>query len=120
MTLTTATDYALWGIIVHLVIDWLFQNHWMANKKMSLTHPAAWVHSGLHAAALLLVFPPLFAVGVGVAHLLIDTRVPLKWWRSFYRQTIDPVNPFSIHVAIWGDQVLHIAVIAAAALLVVR
>lgn len=114
----TATDYALWGIIVHLVVDWLFQNDYLAKNKVSLRHPAAWVHSGLHALALLLVFPPIYAVGIGILHLLIDTRIPLTWWRKAYRQTTE--GPFAIHVALWSDQVLHIAVIALAALLVTR
>jgi len=129
----SATDYALWGIIVHLVCDWLLQNHWQANNKASLSHPAAWIHSGIHTIGLLLVFPPLVALIIGLLHLFIDTRIPLNWWRRVYRQTrimpipIDTIarmvatqahNNIALHVSMWGDQVLHIAVIAVAALLV--
>lgn len=116
--LTTPTDYAFWGVVVHLIVDWLFQNQWMATNKTSLRHPAAWVHSGLHTLAMLGIFPPIYALGIGIAHLLIDTRVPLAFWRRMYRQTTD--GPYAVHVAIWGDQVAHIAVIAVATLLMFR
>lgn len=67
----------------------------------------------LYALCGVLVFQPAFALFIGVTHLLIDTRVPLIWWRKFYRQTTEGV--FAIHVAIWEDQVAHIAIIALAA-----
>jgi hypothetical protein len=112
--MTTATDLLVWGMAAHLVVDWLFQNHWMAENKADLRHPAGYVHAGLHTLALLLVFPAAAAAVLGVLHLLIDTRRPLAWWRRFFRQTGD--GPAALHVAIWADQVLHIAAIAAAAL----
>lgn len=112
-----SAELITYGIVVHLVCDWLLQNAWMADNKASLLHPAAWVHSGIHFVGALLVFPPLFALLIGLTHILIDTRKPLKWWRAFYRQTTDPANPASMHVAIWGDQVAHFSVIALAALL---
>lgn len=123
--MTSATDYLVWGIVIHLIVDWLFQNHWMATYKASLKHPAAWVHSGLHTAAMLLIFPLPIALAIGAAHILIDTRKPLIWWRRFYRQTqwVDnsPViaQAVAVDVMMWGDQVVHIAVIALAALLAV-
>jgi hypothetical protein len=100
------------------VIDWLGQNHWMATYKSSLLHPASWVHSGLHFLGLLLVFPWWMAGIIAIIHLLIDTRVPLKWWRGFFRQTTE--GDIALHVALWGDQVLHIFVIALAALAIGR
>ena len=124
----------LWGVVVHLVADWLLQNHWMATYKTSLKHPAAWVHSAIHFAGALLVFHPLAALFIFVTHILIDTRIPLRWWRGFYQQTGGEVtrtsddgsrwvevvggveNRAGLHVAMWGDQVAHIAVIAIAAL----
>lgn len=109
------TNLLLWGIVIHLIADWIFQNQWMADNKSSLKHPAAYVHSGIHLIALLIVFPPLAAVLLAVSHLLIDTRKPLQWWRSFFRQTQD--GPAALHVAMWGDQVLHIAMIALAVVL---
>jgi len=110
-----ATVTAFWGVTIHLIVDWLLQNHWMATYKASLKHPAAWVHAGMHTIALLLVFPPLYALAIGVIHLLIDTRVPLATWRVIYRQTRE--GEVALHVAIWGDQVVHWAVICIAALL---
>lgn len=112
----TATQLLIWGVVIHLVVDWLGQNHWMATYKSSLKHPAAYVHSGLHLLGLLLIFPPLAALALAVVHLLIDTRRPLIWWRRVFRQTVD--GPAALHVAMWGDQVCHIAALAVAALVV--
>ena len=111
-----AAELIIYGIVVHLFVDWLLQNEWMAVNKVSLKHLAAWAHSGLHFIGALLVFPLPFALIIGVTHLLIDTRKPLIWWRRVYRQTADAANPASLHVAIWTDQVAHITVIALVAL----
>lgn len=105
----------LYAIVVHLVCDWLLQNHWMANHKHNLRHPAAWTHGGIHFIGMLLVFPPLWALVIALTHMLIDTRVPLNWWRRVYRQTTEGV--YAPHVAIWGDQVAHIGILALIALI---
>lgn len=129
------TKLLVWGMVIHWFFDWIMQNHWMAENKsrfvplprkypappgqgpsLLVPHPAAWVHSGIHLLGLLVVFPPLPAIIIAITHLLIDTRVPLQWWRRFYRQTTG--GPVALHVAIWGDQVAHITVIAIAALTV--
>jgi len=112
----SATELLAWGAIVHLAVDWLLQNEWMAENKASLRHPAAYVHSGLHAAALLLVFPPLAALALGVVHLLVDTRKPLEWWAGVLGQTVE--GDVAVPLAIWRDQVLHLTTIALAALIV--
>jgi hypothetical protein len=109
-----ATSLLVWGIVIHLFADWILQNEWMAVNKTSLLHPAAYVHSGIHLLGLLLIFQWWVALLIAITHLLIDTRVPLAWWRKFYRQTTE--GPIAIHVAIWTDQVLHITVLAIAAL----
>jgi len=106
----SATDLLIWGIVVHLVIDWLAQNEWMAVNKAKRRlkrcnrgmlpaghratysrwwdrHPAAYVHAGLHGLAQLLVFPWPAALAIGVTHLLIDTRKPVEWWSKLIRQT---------------------------------
>lgn len=108
----SATDLLIWGVVVHLVIDWLAQNEWMAvNKAERLTwmipgdgimrapsrmheasywwlrHPAAYIHAGLHGAVQLLVFPWPAALAIGITHLLIDTRRPVEWWSKLIRQT---------------------------------
>jgi hypothetical protein len=112
----SAHELLVWGIAVHLVVDWLFQNEWMAENKRSLRHPAAYIHAGLHGVALLLVFPALAALALGVVHLLIDTRKPLDWWAKIFRQTAE--GPIAMNLFIWRDQALHIGTIALAALIV--
>jgi hypothetical protein len=133
----SAADLALWGIVIHLVVDWLGQNEWVAVNKPDLRHPAGWVHASMHGAAQLLVFPWWGALAIGVTHLLIDTRVPVAWWSRLIRQTqpegrnvhlagpsrpgaTPPVRPLwdiGADVRIWADQVWHIAVVALVALL---
>jgi hypothetical protein len=112
----SAVELVVWGSVVHLVVDWLLQNEWMADNKTSLRHPSAYVHAGLHGGALLLVFPPLAALALAVVHLLIDTRKPLEWWASVFAQTTE--GPVGVTLMIWRDQALHIGTIAAAALIV--
>lgn len=116
-----STSLLIWGVAVHFFCDWILQNAWMADNKSSLLHPAAYVHSGIHLIGLLLLrlllpFPWWVALIIALTHLLIDTRVPLVWWRKFYRQTTE--GPVAIDVAIWSDQAAHITVLAVAALLV--
>ena len=112
----TATELLVWGTVIHLVVDWLFQNEWIATNKTDLRHPAGYLHALVHGVALLLVFPPLAALAVAVVHLLIDTRRPLAWWASIMSQT--PSGEVGASVHIWRDQALHIAVIAIVALVV--
>lgn len=111
-----ATGLLLWGIVAHLVADWLLQNDWMARNKSNIAHPAAWVHGGIHTLAMCLVFPWTVAVLIGLSHIFIDLRFPLAWWHRTFRQTTD--GPYALHVAIWTDQVAHIVVLAIAARLV--
>ena len=115
----TATDLLVWGIVVHLVGDWLLQNDWMAFNKMSLRHPAAWVHGSIHTALLLLVFPWYAAIAIGFSHVLIDTRRPILWWMEHFKQmTVE--GPHVLLVEIWLDQVMHVVVLAIAALLLTQ
>jgi hypothetical protein len=108
-------------MVVHLIVDWLGQNEWMAvnkakrripggreallrwlhNKPILIynshwwdRHPAAYVHAGLHGTAQLLVFPWPAALAIGITHLLIDTRVPAAWWSKLIRQTQPPLPQF--------------------------
>ena len=111
-----ATELLIWGIVLHLGVDWLLQNDWIVLHKASLRHPAAWVHAGIHGAALALIFPPIAAVAVAATHLLIDTRWPLGQWDRAFQHISD--TPQGDLVRMWSDQVLHILVLAAAALLV--
>ena|SRR5579859_4174968 len=109
-----AIKYFICGLVIHLFCDWILQNAWMSDHKSSLKHPAAYVHSGLHLLGLLLVFPWYAAIIVAIIHLLIDTRMPLAFWRGFFRQTQE--GDVALHVQMWSDQVLHITVLAVVAL----
>jgi len=104
--LPIATDVLAWAIIIHLVVDWPLQNEWMACNKTSLRHPAAYVHSGLHALGLLLIFPWYLALGVGISHLLIDTRKPVTWWIEKVKRMPESAPVYN-HVEIWLDQIFH-------------
>jgi len=98
------------GLVAHLIADWLLQNDWMASNKMKLNHPAAWTHAGIHALALGIALGWPAGLVLGLVHLLIDTRFPLRWWQRVFHQTTE--GPAALQVAIWGDQVLHITTIA--------
>ena len=111
-----ATKLVIWGMVWHLIADWILQNAWMSDNKSSLLHPASWVHSGIHLLGLLLIFPAWMAFIIAIIHLLIDTRVPLSWWRGFFRQTRE--GDVALHVAMWSDQTAHIFIIALAALII--
>lgn len=112
------SDLLLYGIIAHLIADWIFQNDWMAVNKANPSHPAAWVHCGIHSIAMAFVFPLHIALLIGSLHMLIDTRAPVQWWQKVYRQTTEGV--YAVHVSIWLDQVFHIVVILFAAWLATR
>ena len=134
--LTAASVYMIWGFVFHLIADWICQNNWQANNKTDLKHPAAWVHSGIHFLAALLIFPWWGALIVFATHILIDTRKPLIWWGNLIQQ-ITPincgpeftpdqnitrkefqVNTVAMTVAFWRDQVAHVLVLALVSLLV--
>ena len=112
----TATELLIWGVALHLVVDWLLQSEWMADHKPDLRHPAGWVHAGLHGLALAVIFPAAAAAVLALAHLLIDTRRPLSWWGRVCTQPQE--GPVAITIHIWRDQALHVATIAVAALAV--
>lgn len=99
------------GLLAHLVADWLFQNDWMARNKSNLRHPATWVHAAIHALLLGIALGWQAGIVLGAVHVLIDTRLPLKWWRRFFRQTEE--GPYAIMTAVWADQVLHLVAIGA-------
>ena len=98
------------ALVLHLIGDWLLQNDWMARCKVDLRHPAAWVHAGIHAVLLSLVLGWVGGLVLGLVHMLVDTRVPQQWWRRIFRQTQE--GEIALHVAVWADQVIHIATIA--------
>ena len=99
------------ALVMHLIGDWILQNHWMATYKTSLKHPAAWIHSGIQTILLTLVLGWVAGLVLGATHLLIDTRFPFRFWKKVFRMTDE--GPCALHVAIWTDQVLHVLCIAA-------
>lgn len=114
--LHTAIELFVWGFVLHNIADWFWQNDWMAVNKVNPRHPAGWIHAGLHAVILLLIFPVWAALAIGVIHWVIDLRFILTRWKHIFRQSID--GPVAIHVAIWQDQVAHWCVLALFAILV--
>jgi hypothetical protein len=111
----TPTDLLVWGAAVHLAVDWLTQNEWIAANKHQLVHPAGYLHAGGHAAAQSLVFPAPHAAALGAAHLVIDTRQPLQLWKKVVSQPEE--GPAALSISIWRDQTAHLVSIAVAALL---
>jgi len=103
------------GLMVHFLADWILQSDWMSENKVSLRHPAAWIHSGIHTLGLLLVFPSFIALLLGISHLLIDTRIPLNYLQNIMGQ--EPEGAHGTSFVIWQDQVAHILLIYAAILL---
>ena len=106
------TELILIGILIHLFCDWFLQNEWMAINKVNPKHVAGYLHAAIHTLGMMFIFPIWAAILIGALHWLIDLRFILAWWRKFYKQTADPNNPASLHVAFWQDQVAHIIVIA--------
>lgn len=113
-----ATDLLAWGVVLHLLVDWLGQNETIATRKMNLRDWPGWVHAAMHGSIQLLIFPWWAALAVGVTHLFIDTRKPVVWWSRTIGQTQPSGQGFDLgaDVRIWVDQVWHIGAIAILAL----
>ena len=114
----TRTELLVWGAAVHLAVDWLGQNEWMADHKHRLVHPAGYVHAATHGAAQALVFPVPYAAALGVTHLVTDTRQPLRIWKKIVSHPDEGATGTSVQI--WRDQTAHLIAIAAAALAVKR
>jgi len=130
----SASNLLVWGIVLHLVADWPLQNDWMANHKAQLSHPAGYVHAGIHGLLLAIIFGWV-AIPLAVAHFVIDLRWPVVWWSKLIRQTQPqgryvevgrfgshqayiPAWDAGVEVRFWTDQVFHIVCLAVAALLI--
>lgn len=98
------------ALVAHLVADWILQNDWMARNKSSLLHPAAWVHSAIQAICLGLALDWQAGLVLGLAHLLIDTRIPLAFWIRVFKKS-DYATEASM-IAMGLDQTFHIVCIA--------
>jgi hypothetical protein len=112
----TQTSLLVWGVVAHLVADWLLQNAWMNAEKVDLRKLGGWIHAWLHVVAAVTVFPFWPALALGVAHLLIDTRVPLVWWgRVIQQSSPEQAGVAYIPFAMGRDQAAHVLCIAIAA-----
>jgi len=98
------------GLVAQLVADWILQNDWMARNKLSLRHPAAWVHGGIQAGCLGLALGWRAGLVLGLIHMFIDTRAPVVWWMRVFKRCNKAPEAGSI--MLWLDQTLHIACIA--------
>ena len=99
------------ALLLHLIGDWMLQNEWMAVKKVRLTHPAAWMHGAIHGLLLGTVFGWVGGLVLGVVHMLIDTRVPIRWWIRVFKKCDDAPD---LQILLIGcDQVIHICCIGA-------
>jgi hypothetical protein len=98
------------GVMAHLVADWLLQNEWMARNKANPRHPAGWVHAGIHALCLGVALGWRAGLVLGFVHWLIDTRRPVEWWIRVYKKSSGV--PEAAQIAVWTDQVVHLATVA--------
>lgn len=112
--ITDATYRLVWGIVAHLIADWLFQNAWMAENKR-LLHPAMFIHAVIHGIFMTPFFTLRAVIALTILHAVVDTRIPLFLWQKLIKQTVE--GELATHVSIWADQTIHIAVIAVIALL---
>lgn len=106
---TNEVNIFIQAVVLHLIADWFFQNDWMAKNKHKFG-TAMFVHSFIHVLFMLFVFNVMVSLLIGVSHALIDTRIPLYYWRRIFKQTTE--GEAAMHVAIWQDQVLHVLVLA--------
>src|SRR5688572_31121295 len=74
------------AFMLHLIADWLLQNEWMAVNKVRLSHPAAWVHGAIHAVLLGLVVGWAGGIILGLLHILVDTRVPIRYLIKHFKK----------------------------------
>ncbi len=98
------------GLVANLIADWILQNDWMATYKVSLKHPAAWVHAAIHAVLLTLALDWRAGLVLALVHMVVDTRIIANWWIRTFRQTAEGRSGFIVKIGV--DQVLHIAAIA--------
>ena len=110
----SVSEVVMWGIVVHLFIDWIIQTDWMARNKGSLKHLAAWVHAFSFAPLFLLIFPWYIVLFLCISHAWIDTRKPIVWWVKHVKKTDLG------WLIIVCDQIVHILLIAIAALIFCR
>lgn len=116
----SASELLIWGFVLHLIADWIFQNDWMASNKSLRRerwknswrkeygikpptpwwdrHPAAYVHAGIHGILLAMVFGWV-AIPLALVHLIIDCRWVVEKWAALIQQTPGKImvisNPYT-------------------------
>ncbi len=71
-------------LILHLLGDYVTQNHWMANRKAMSTWPCL-VHVVVYTLPFMLLAPTWSALGViAVTHFVIDRWRLARYWCSFW------------------------------------
>ena len=99
-----ATGLLVWGVVAHLLSDWVLQNDYLARNKGARRrrfevkrhvehpsrwwdrHPALYVHVAITAAIAAVVLGWL-SIPVALVHGWIDTRWPVNAWQRLIRQT---------------------------------
>ncbi len=116
----TRSDLFIGALLTHLLADFFFQNeHEVKHKAELRTSLAGWTHGLKMFIAAWMFFPWYWSLVVGISHMLIDTRVPLQWWRRTFRQSTSPEgNPAFFAFALLQDQAAHIIILGLVAALV--
>lgn len=74
----------LWQIIAHLLGDYVFQNHWMANEKTKRWFPAI-LHAFFYTGVFAVIFGLSYAlIVIGVTHAIIDHYRLASYWTRFW------------------------------------
>ena len=100
-------------LLGHFVGDFLFQNHWMADRKANRALPRL-VHSLVYSSAVYAfswMAGGISLVGAGIillSHFLIDQRSFVRCWMSNITRTFN-VSWLSIVY----DQIFHLLILAA-------
>jgi hypothetical protein len=68
------------AFMLHLIVDWLHQNEWMAANTVRLSHPAAWVHWGHSRRIVGLGSGVGGGITLGLLHMVVDPRLPVQRW----------------------------------------
>jgi len=71
-------------LIAHLFGDYILQNHWMANKKLT-SFPVALIHALFYGLPFLFLTHSPVAIGIIVlSHAIIDRLRLAKYWCQFW------------------------------------
>ena len=120
-------EFLIIAYFVSLFIDWIFQSDWQATNKSkwikSNYTDATWAvisHSGVYAIMTTFILALLQVIttenqvyivffALYTTHMIIDTRIPVKWIMRFKGMTWEQINDYKtfgfMHIGI--DHRLH-------------